>query len=132
MVDWQGTKEGGRHPSVIVGAEMTNKAIFQNSGLLDDLRGRLAECSLVSQYGPEEAGTLVHAFTDLEESMRTFLSDQLPRLIDPTLKSEALEDVLMDVREEFRHILYHLHDPQFFRIAEPTHDWLIVAETGRK
>jgi hypothetical protein len=30
----------------------------------------------------------------------------------------------MDVREEFRHILYHLHDPKFFRVVEPTHDSL--------
>jgi hypothetical protein len=39
-----------------------------------------------------------------------------------------LEDVLMDVREEFRHILYHIHDPKFFRVAEPTHEWLAVVE----
>ena len=108
---------------------MTDKPIFQTSELFDDLRRRLAECPMVSQYGPEEAGTLVHAFTDLEESMRTFLTEQLPKLIDPTLKGEALEDVLMDVREEARHILYHLHDPKFFRVVEPTHDWLAVMES---
>ncbi len=106
--------------------------MFQTSELFDDLRRRLAECPMVSQYGAEEAGTLVHAFTDLEESMRTFLSEQLPKLIDPTLKGEALEDVLMDVREEFRHILYHIHDPQFFRVVEPTHEWLTVSETATK
>lgn len=87
---------------------------------------------MVNQYGPEEAGTLVHAFTDLEESMRTFLGDQLPKLIDPALKGDDLEDLLMDIREEFRHILYHLHDPKFFRIVEPTHDWLTVVETATK
>jgi len=44
----------------------------------------------------------------------------------------ALEDLLMDIREEFRHILYHLHDPEFFRVVEPTHDWLTLAETAKK
>lgn len=38
----------------------------------------------------------------------------------------------MDIREEFRHILHHLHDPEFFRVVEPTHDWLTLAETLKK
>ena len=107
---------------------MTDK-IFQTSELFDDIRRRLAECPIVSQYGPEEAGTLVHAFTDLEDSMRAFLDEQLPKLIDPALKGEQLEDLLMDIQGEFQHILYHIHDAKFFRVVEPTHDWLALAET---
>jgi len=109
-----------------------DKPIFQSKELFDDLRHRLAACPMVSQYGSDEAGTLVHALTDLEESLRTFLDEQLPKLIDPALKGEALEDLLMDIREEFRHVLYHLHDPQFFRMVEPTHDWLTVQEPVKK
>lgn len=117
---------------VFLGAEMMDKPIFQSKELFDDLRQRLAACPMVNQYGSDEAGTLVHALTDLEESMRTFLNEQLPKLIDPALKGEALEDLLMDIREEFRHVLYHLHDPQFFRVLEPTHDWLTVQEPVKK
>ncbi|MCU1226403.1 MAG: hypothetical protein JWQ42_4496 [Edaphobacter sp.] len=61
-----------------------------------------------------------------------FLDEQLPKLADPTVQGEQLEDFLMDIREEFRHILYHLHDPEFFRVVEPTHDWLTLAETAKK
>jgi hypothetical protein len=36
-------------------------------------------------------------------------------------------DLLMDILEEFRHVLYHLHDPEFFRVLEPTHEWLTLS-----
>ena len=111
---------------------MNEKLIFQSPKLFDDLRQRLAACTMVNQYGPDEAGALVHAFTDLEESMRVFLDEQLPKLTDPITQGEALEEMLMDIREEFRHILYHLHDPEFFRVVEPTHDWLTLTERVKK
>jgi hypothetical protein len=57
----------------------------------------------------------------LEESLRLFLDEQLPKLSDPSVQGEQLEDLLLEIREEFRHVLYHLHDPVFFRAMEPTH-----------
>lgn len=104
--------------------------LLQKRESIDDLRERLAGCPMVAQYGPDEPGTMVHAFSDLEESCRTFLNEQLPKLTDPSVQGEQLEDLLMEVREEFRHMLYHLHDPKFFRLVEPTHDWLALAETA--
>lgn len=102
--------------------------ILQNKDVIENLRERLARCPLVAKYGEEESGTLVHAFLDLEESFRKFLDEQLPKLADPSVQGEQLEDLLLDVQQEFRHILYHLHDPQFFRLLEPTHGWLTVPE----
>jgi hypothetical protein len=94
----------------------------------EEVRARLASCPALAKFSPEEAATLVHAFSDLEESMRAFLDEQLPKLADPAMKGEELEDLLLDIREEFRHILYHMHDPEFFRVVEPTHDWLMLAK----
>jgi hypothetical protein len=105
-----------------------DEPVLQNREQIDDLRDRLAACNVVARFGPEEAGTLVHAFSDLEESFRRFLDEQLPKLADPAVKGEELEDLLLDIREEFRHILYHLHDPEFFRVVEPTHNWLALAQ----
>ncbi len=42
-----------------------------------------------------------------------------------------VKDLLLDIQQEFRHILYHIHDPQIFRVLEPTHGWLTVAEVER-
>lgn len=107
--------------------------IMQDRTTMDDLRRRLDDCPIVSRSGKEEAPTLVHAFSDLEASCRTFLTDLLPRLANPNVQGTELEDLLIDVREEFRHVLYHIHDPELFRMLEPTHDWLAaLAQPGQK
>ncbi|HUZ96504.1 MAG TPA: hypothetical protein VMU57_16500 [Edaphobacter sp.] len=109
-----------------------SELLLQKQEPLDDLRKRLEGCAMIARLGPEEASTLVHAFSDLEESLRLFLDEQLPKLADPAMQGEGLENLLLDIREEFRHVLYHLHDPVFFRAVEPTHDWLVLAETVKK
>ena len=103
-----------------------SEMLLQTKDKFQDLDNRLSACQLVRQYGPEEPGTLVHAFSDLEGSMRVFLDEQLPKLVDPSVTGEMLEDLLLDISGEFQHILYHLHDPKLFRVNEPTHDWLTV------
>jgi hypothetical protein len=104
--------------------------MLQDKEALQNLLERLSACRAVTQYGPDEAGTLVHAFSDLEESFRRFLDEQLPKLADPAVKGRELEEVLQDISLEFRHILYHIHDPMFFRIIEPTHGWLVLSKTS--
>jgi hypothetical protein len=96
-----------------------NELLLQNGEAITELTQRLKDCPLVARYGPDEPGTLVHAFSDLEESLHKFLDEQLPRLADPATQGEPLEDLLLDIREEVRHISYHLRDPEFFRILEP-------------
>ena len=108
-----------------------NELLLQEKQQIDNLRNRLTNCEAVARFGPEEAGTLVHAFSELEESFRAFINEQLPKLTDPSVRGEQLEDLPLDIREEFRHILYHIHDPEFFRLVEPTHDWLALSESAK-
>ena len=100
--------------------------LLQTKEAFRDLVRRLGTAPVIANYGPEEAETLAHAFSDIEESLRKFLDEQLPRLADSSVQGESLEDLLLDIREEFRHVLYHLHDPEFFRVLEPTHEWLTL------
>jgi hypothetical protein len=106
-----------------------NKMTLLDKNQIEDLRRRLAQCRIVAQHGDEEAGTIVHALTDLEGSFRAFLNKQLPELLDPSVQGDRLEGLLMDIQQEFRVILYHIHDPQLFRVLEPTHDWLMLHKT---
>ncbi len=101
--------------------------LLKDDKVVTDLMQRLSKCPQVMQYGNDEPETLLHAFADLEESFRTFLDVQLPKVLDSSVKGEALEDLLGDIMEEFRHILYHIHDPKFFRLVEPTHEWLALS-----
>jgi len=79
---------------------------------------RLAKCPEVTKYdngAEKEAGTLAHAFGDLEESFRAFLNEQLPRLMNDRASPEEILDALLEIGEEFRHILYHINDPKFYK-----------------
>jgi hypothetical protein len=104
---------------------------WQDTARIKELSARLAACDLVTRLDPDEPETLAIALADIEESMRRFLETQLPRLTDTAVRGEALEELLFDIREEFRHIAYHLHDPHFFRVIEPTHDWLTVNDYAK-
>ena len=61
-----------------------------------------------------EAWTLAHAFEDLEQSFLVVLQDQLPRLTRDPLDATELHDLLLDVGEELRHILYHITHTRFY------------------
>ena len=50
----------------------------------------------------------------MAESFRTFLDEQLPRLRDDNLSCAELNEVLTDIGEEFRHILWHVHNAESF------------------
>jgi len=82
-------------------------------GLID----RLSSIPSVKQFdqpGEPQAATLAHSLGDLEQSFRTTLDELLPRLLDPQKTPAELNDVLLDIGEELRHILYHIKDPRFF------------------
>lgn len=108
--------------------------ILQEPSVMESLAERLAASPALKRFpNPTEEGqSIAYSLSDLEGSMRVFLDEQLPKLVDPSVQGEALEDLILDVREEFRHILYHLHDPEYFRVMEPTHDWLTVQEPAKK
>lgn len=92
--------------------------ILKNTDAIKALAEKLSQYSAVNKYDTtedKEAWTLAHAFGDLEDSFRRFLQDQLPRLVNENLDETEAKDVLLEVGEEFRHILYHIKDPLFFR-----------------
>lgn len=81
------------------------------------LEARLARSEVVSQLnseGREESTTLAHAFMDLEESFIRFLDQLLPNLFKAE-SDEEVREALWQLGQEFRHILYHIRDPESFR-----------------
>jgi hypothetical protein len=81
------------------------------------LTERLARLKAVSQFdqpGEPQAATLAHSLTDLEKSFREILDALLPKLLNESLDSDQLNEVLLDIGEELRHVLYHIRDPKFF------------------
>jgi len=104
---------------------MSQQSLLADQVSRKALAERLSKCPEVTKYnkGEEpEAGVLAHAFGDLEESFRAFLDEQLPRLMNDQASAAELFDALLDIGEELRHILYHIHDPEFYRYLQSSHD----------
>jgi hypothetical protein len=96
---------------------MTKEAQRDFAAALKQIAERLDTCQQVKRYDtPEEkqAWTLAHSFLDLAESFSRFLNEQLPRLKDEGLSDDQINELLIEIGEEFRHILYHLRDPEFY------------------
>ena len=96
---------------------MTQEKLLMTPEIASRLTERLSKLRSVSQFdqsGEPQAAILAHSFTDLEKSFREFLEVLLPKLLDESLTTDELNDTLLDVGEEFRHILYHIKDPKFF------------------
>jgi hypothetical protein len=61
----------------------------------------------------EQAGTLAHAFLDVYESVQEVYGSLIPQLLgDHEASHESVRELLWDVREQFRHIDYHIHDAE--------------------
>ncbi|MDQ1639479.1 MAG: hypothetical protein QOF62_2818 [Pyrinomonadaceae bacterium] len=100
---------------------LSEPILLRDPAVIKRLADRLSKCREVTKYdhGDEkEAGVLAHSFADLEESFKTFLNEQLPRLLDDQATPSEMCDVLLEIGEEFRHILYHIHDPRFYEYLQ--------------
>jgi hypothetical protein len=72
--------------------------LLQTKQASNDLVQRLLTAPV--SYGQEEPETLAHAFSDLEESLRKFLEEQLPKLADSSLQGQALERICFWISEK--------------------------------
>lgn len=59
----------------------------------------------------EKAESIVHAFVDIEHSLNEVYNKILPELIQTgESRQEQILEKLWEIREQFRHIDYHIHD----------------------
>jgi hypothetical protein len=59
----------------------------------------------------EDIETVIHALIDISESVEKIYEELIPNILNASdAKKDDLKDKLWDVREEFRHIEYHIKD----------------------
>jgi hypothetical protein len=94
------------------------KRLLQDVGTTIELGKRLAKHSMViknSKLSSEEEGqSLAMDFSDIEESLCRYIEEYLPQLITEQDENK-INDLLIDIGDEFRHILYHFKGSQFLR-----------------
>lgn len=89
---------------------------------LETLFRILKEVDSVAALGDEgepEARTLAYSLLEIATSCRQF-SDQLGNLSGESTGTEDTLSQLEELREELRHILYHIHDSRFLRVIDPS------------
>ncbi len=88
--------------------------------LREVISNNLSKTEKVNRYDTKEekeAATLTHCFMDLKESFDAF-QEIYQKLIQSNISKEDVEEILFDIGEEFRHILYHIKDPKYYDYLE--------------
>lgn len=61
----------------------------------------------------QESERLANALIDIEKSLKT-ISEVMPKILSENIDEESIDDLLLDVGEELRHILYHIKDAKYY------------------
>ena len=61
-----------------------------------------------------EANAIAHALRDIKESCSKIFDQLVPQLQSENVTGQEITEVLLEIGEEFRHIIYHIRDPKFF------------------
>lgn len=67
------------------------------------------------QDGEPGGWNVAHGLADIEQSCRAIVDDHLPALLAASGDPVACQEVLLQLGEDLRHILYHTRDIRFFR-----------------
>lgn len=94
-----------------------------NHQSIEKLAERLSRLSIITENNNDknkEEWTIAYSFADLEESFTKFLEDFLPKIQQAKLSDEELKNILLDIGEEFRHILYHINSMEYYNYLRET------------
>jgi len=76
----------------------------------------LEKCERVTKHTTNEenqAATLANALIDIQDALSK-INIQISKLYLKDLTKDEVDDLLLDIGEEFRHILYHINDTIVF------------------
>jgi hypothetical protein len=61
-----------------------------------------------------ESYTIAHALLDIEESAKTLSENYIPKLLTSNIDESELNELLIDIGDVFRHMIYHIKDSKYF------------------
>ena len=76
----------------------------------------LEKCERVTKHSNSEenqADTLANSLIDIEEDIQK-IEVQIFKLYSEELTKDEVDDLILDIGEELRHILYHVNDARVF------------------
>jgi len=84
---------------------------------LEIIAQNLKKSEKVNRYdnGEElEAYTIAHALLDIEESATVLSKNFIPKLLSNDITENELNEILIDMGDVFRHIIYHIKDSKYY------------------
>ncbi len=100
---------------------MSVRRILRDAEAIKSLAISLSRCPEITKFDKgedKEAWALAHAFSDLEESFLKFLEHHLPALTQSQMEGSDIHNLLLDIGEEFRHIIYHIKNTKFYQYID--------------
>lgn len=77
----------------------------------------LAQSPRVARFDSEnfvEADALANAIVDMEKTFKVLIADVFPKLLASIGSAEATDEALWEMRDNLRHIVYHIKDCKTF------------------
>lgn len=74
---------------------------------------KLKKIQVLGSEGEPGYWKLAFTLTEIEGSVANFLNELLPKLLKEQ-SEEELDNTLLEIGEEFRHIIYHLKDSDYY------------------
>jgi len=84
---------------------------------LSRITHNLKKCKRVIKYSTNEedqADTLANSFIDIEESLKKIIMEEIPKMYTCDLSKEEVDDLILSIGEELRHLLYHIQDTKVY------------------
>lgn len=83
---------------------------------LKSVTRNLEKSERVTKHSTKEenqADTLANALIDIEEALKK-IKEQIPTLYLKDLTKDEVDDLILELGEELRHILYHINDTRVY------------------
>lgn len=80
---------------------------YNDTNNLNDLFDVLQDHQVLAH---DELETYIHALVDIKESLEKIYDEYIMNILKNKNKKELVIDNFWDIREEFRHIEYHMKD----------------------
>lgn len=70
----------------------------------------------IKNINNEQNEAIIHALVDIKKSFEKIYLSIIPQLSSDKISEEQAQDLLWDIREELRHIDYHIHDSDLLEL----------------
>jgi hypothetical protein len=81
----------------------------------------LEKCERVTKHSTMEenqADTLANSLIDIEDALNK-INGQIPNLYLKDLTKDEVDDLILELGEELRHVLYHINDTRVYDYLRP-------------